>query len=85
MLDTPSVSHKNLIKIVGSQPEHASLEDPVCHLYVCSFVAQFLPGRMITLCVELLLGSKLSSTSHCLSPLCVSTGFWALRRPFGRV
>ena len=48
MLDTPSVSHKNLIKIVGSQPEHASLEDPVCHKYVCSVVAQFLPARIIT-------------------------------------
>ena len=41
------MSHKNLINIVDSQPEHVALEDPVCHKYVCSVVAQFLSGRII--------------------------------------
>ena len=34
--------------------EQLKFEDPVCHKYVCSFVAQFLPGRIITLWAELL-------------------------------
>ena len=45
-------------------PEQFKLEDPVWYKYVCSFVACFLPGRILTLGAELLLGSKLSSTSY---------------------
>ena len=43
--------------------------------YVCSFVACFRPGCILTLWAERLFGSKLSSTSYCLSPLCASTDF----------
>ena len=41
-------SRENLITFELVEPEHVTLEDPVCHTYVCSFVAQFLLGHIIT-------------------------------------
>ena len=63
-----------LIQMSHIDPKHASLEDPVCHLIVLLWVAQFLYGRSI-LSAEFVLDGKLSSTNYCYSPLCVSTNF----------
>ena len=64
-------------------PERVSREDPVCHTQFCLFVAQFLPGRIITLRAELVLGSKVSSTRHItlgVLPLACSRP-WRARAP----
>ena len=58
---------KNHTKTWQMEPEHASLEDPVWYKWFCSFVARFLPGHIITLWAELVLG-RMSSSMNRYSP-----------------
>ena len=68
-LITSGASVHNLIKIWQMEPEHASLEDPVCHKYVCSFVARFLPGRTITKSLPVVYSNPCWSTSRLVASL----------------
>ena len=46
-------------------PEHVTKEDTRCHKYVCSVLACFPSGRIITLRASADKGQQKSSVSHC--------------------
>ena len=53
------------IKIWWVDPEHVTKEDTRCHKYVCSVLACFPSGRIITLRASASQGEQKSSVSHC--------------------